>query len=235
MRLKVHPFNAVNGQRGGSGYSAAQPEVCVWRRAFTEAGWTHGQLWSIAAGCIRNMSDIQYVRVIKFRASGFLDYKNKQLSPSFRGFWYRLSHFMKTSVFHAAVHISALLWTPHVALALTRERIGNVFHSLAPPSFLYSPPICRVLDMRCICMASARWPPTAGGIFGICLNVLTPPRSAASPESCSRLAEGTGGQIGLRGVTLRPNPLYAWQRLSINEVVKGGNICCGGEGKVSHS
>lgn len=174
-------------------------------------------------------------RLIKFRASGFSDYKINNCRPDFRGCWYRLSHFMNTSVFHAAVHISTLLWTPHMALALAREWTDNVFHSLAPPSFLYSPPICRVLDMWCICMASARWPPTAGGRFGICLNVLTPPRSAASPESCSRLAEGTGGQIGLRGVTLRPNPLYAWQRLSINEVVKGGNICCGGEGKVSHS
>lgn len=105
-----------------------------------------------------------------------------------------------------------------------------------------APPACLVSGIRCICMITAQWPPPH--------HPTTPPQQVEGPESaqtssllpfaplpCKAAADwpqGPGARLVWGGVTPQPNPLYAWQRLSINEVVKGGNICCGGEGKVFH-
>lgn len=56
-------------------------------------------------------------------------------------FWRHLSQF-NAYIFHTVLFILAcsLLQTPHVALALSGERMNNVLHSLAPPSFPHAPP-----------------------------------------------------------------------------------------------
>lgn len=159
------------------------PEVCDWRRTSAETGEAEDNMiaW-LTAMYIRQLHQ-KHVRCttadyiysfwfLRCQQVSMKDTNNmRQCSSDLCGLF-------------SQCKINDCLWdiwdSDAIYLRLRRIYFHTVLWFLATPSFPYAPPVCRVSDIRCIHMISARKPPPAGGRSGICLNILTPPICATS-------------------------------------------------------